>query len=374
MSDTLSEHRGYLVDTRRVARYGDAIDQVVAQGDTVVDLGCGFGILGMMCLKAGAAKAWGIDATDAIDIARETADRAGLGDRYHCIHDQTFRAELPEKVDVLICDHVGYFGVDYSIVHLMADARRRFLKPGGRMIPERLELYLAGVRSDGCRQMLDRWETDDVPGDYAWLRSYAVNTKHAVDLVPTDIATAPVVSGHVVLGDDAPETLVFKATLEIDEDGVLDGIGGWFVCELGGGVSMSNSPLARDAICRHQIFLGFDQPLAVTAGSKVDVSVRLSHRNGIIAWSVRDPATGRLQRYSNWAAMPMSAGERLKPHAAPRRLNDRGRALSVVLGYLDQSLTGQEIEQAILREHPALFPSADETARFVKDALADYTA
>ncbi|MFY7837217.1 MAG: 50S ribosomal protein L11 methyltransferase [Novosphingobium sp.] len=374
MSGTLSEHRGYLVDTRRVARYGDAIDRVVSQGDTVVDLGCGFGILGLMCLKAGAAKAWGIDATDAIDIARETAGRAGLGDRYHCIHDQTFRAELPEKVDVLICDHVGYFGVDYGIVLLMADARRRFLKPGGRIIPERLELYLVGIRSGGCRQMLDVWEVDDVPADYAWLRSYAVNTKHVVDLVPTEIATAPVVSGHVVLGEDAPETLVFKAMLEIDEDGALDGIGGWFACELGAGISMTNSPLARDAICRHQIFLGFEKPLAVKAGDKVEVSVRLSQRSGVIAWSVRDPASGRLQRYSSWAAMPMSAGERLKPHSTPRHLNDRGRALSVVLGYLDQSLTGLEIEEAILREHPALFPSADETARFVKDVLADYTA
>ncbi|HQS95378.1 MAG TPA: hypothetical protein PK823_02630 [Novosphingobium sp.] len=256
----------------------------------------------------------------------------------------------------------------------MADARRRFLKPGGRMIPERLGLYLAGVRSDSCRQMLDSWETADVPGEYAWLRSYAVNTKHAVDLVPTDIATDPVISGHIVLGEDAPETLAFKATLQIAEDGVLDGIGGWFNCDLGGGVSMTNSPLARDAICRHQIFLGFDQPLPVHAGDAVDVSVRLSHRNGIIAWSVRDPATGRLQRYSNWAAMPMSAGERLKPHVAPRQLNDRGRALAIVLSYIDQSQTGLEIEQAVLRDHPTLFPSADETARFVKDVLADYTA
>lgn len=112
MSDTLSEHRGYLVDKRRIARYGDAIDRVILAGDTVVDLGCGFGILGLMCLKAGASKAWGIDATDAIDIARETAARAGFGEKYHCIQDQTYRAELPEKVDVLICDHVGYFGVD----------------------------------------------------------------------------------------------------------------------------------------------------------------------------------------------------------------------------------------------------------------------
>lgn len=374
MPGTLSEHRGYLVDTRRTAFYGRAIDQVVTPGDTVADLGCGFGILGLMCLKAGASAVWGIDATDAIDIARETAARAGFDDRYHCIQSQTFRAELPGKVDLLICDHVGYFGLDYGIVQLMADARRRFLKPDGRMIPERIDLYLAGIRSENCRSLLGIWETSDVPADFAWLRSYAVNTKQVVDFTPTEIATDPVQVGSVRLGDDMPETIGFKASLAIEEDGVLDGIGGWFGCELGGGIRMTNSPLAREAMSRHQIFLGFDAPMPVKAGDVVEVSVKLNHRNSIIAWTARDPATGRMLRYSSWASMPLSASEKLKPGNAPRRANDRAAALQTILGYVDGTANAEDIEQAVLRDHPNLFPSTDEVSRFVKDVLADYTA
>lgn len=374
MTETLSEHRGYLVDTRRTVRYEEAIARIIADGDIVVDLGCGFGILGIMCLRAGAAKVWGIDATDAIDIARESAVRAGFGDRYSCIREQTFRAELPEKVDVLICDHVGYFGVDYGIVQLMIDARRRFLKPGGRMIPERLRLFLAGVRSDNCRALVETWGGSGVPSDFAWLRSYAVNTKHRVDLLPTEVATEPMQAGVVELGEEAPETLGFKATLEIEKDGLLDGIGGWFDCDLGAGVSMTNSPLSRDAISRHQIFLGFDRPLEVLAGDRVEVSVRVGHRNSILAWTVRDPRTGRFQRYSNWASMPMSVTENLRPGDAARSLNGRALALSTVLAYVDGQMTGAEIEQVVLRDHPSLFPSPEETARFVRDVLADYCA
>jgi protein arginine N-methyltransferase 1 len=373
VSGTLAEHRSYLVDERRLARYASAIDQVVKPGDTVADLGCGFGILGLLCLKAGAAKAWGIDGTDAVEIAAETARRLGFGDQYACVNEQTFRAELPEKVDVLICDHVGYFGIDYGILNLMIDARRRMLKPGGRMIPERLRLYLAGVRSRACRSLLDTWETSDVPADFNWLRSYAVSTKHPVDYRPAEIVTEPVLSGAVELGEDVAETLAFKATLLAEDEGVIDGIGGWFDCDLGGGVSMTNSPLARDRIKRYQIFLGFDQPLAVKPGDSVEVSVRVGHQNSVMAWSVRDPATGRLQKYSNWASMPMAISERMKPSVAPRTFNERGRAVKIVLGYIDNAMTGEEIEQAVLRDHPDLFPSPQEIARFVRDELARYS-
>lgn len=372
--DTLSEHRSYLIDTRRTALYERAIARVVSKGDTVADLGCGFGIFGLMCLDAGASRVWGIDSTDAIDIARESAVNAGYGDAYQCIPSSTFRAELPERVDLLICDHVGYFGIDYGILQLMSDARRRFLKPGGRMIPERIGLFLAGIRSDKCRSLLDRWETSDVPAYYAWLRSYAVNTKQVVDFVPTEIATAPVAVASLTLGDDVPETLGFTASLIADEDGLLDGIGGWFECDLGAGVRMTNSPLARDAMSRHHIFLGFDTPMDVKAGDVVDVSVKVNHRNSIIAWSAREPRTGRLRRHSTWASLPMSTSDRLKPGLAPRQPNDRARALTTVLSYVDGERTGEEIEQLVLADHPALLPSTDEIARFVKDVLADYTA
>jgi len=374
LSDTLSEHRGYLVDERRLSRYARAIDQVIAPGDTVADLGCGFGILGLMCLKAGAGKVWGIDGTDAIDIASDAVARAGFGERYHCINEQTFRAELPEKVDVLICDHVGYFGVDYGIVELMADARRRLLKPGGRMIPERLNLFLAGVQSDACRSLLDAWESKSVPPEYSWLRNYAVSTKHPVTYQPSDIATDPVLAGTVELGADAPETLVFKASLVIDEAGQLDGLAGWFDCDLGGGATMTNSPFARDKISRNQVFLGFEQPLSVNAGDTVEVSVRVGHQNSILAWSVRDPATGKLQKYSNWASMPMSLSDRVKPGNTARALNNRGRAIEVLLGYIKSGMTGAEIERAILHDHPDLLPSEQEIARFVRDELARYSS
>ena len=86
-------------------RFRQAIARTIRPGDFVADLGCGFGVLGMLCLQSGAAHCWGIDQTDAIEIARDTMARAGLGERYSCIGESSYRARLPEPVDLIICDH-----------------------------------------------------------------------------------------------------------------------------------------------------------------------------------------------------------------------------------------------------------------------------
>ena len=85
-------------------------------GDRVADLGCGSGILGLLCLRAGAGQVFGIDSTAMIEVARETFLRAGLAGRGDFIHGHSHRVELREPVDLVICDHVGYFGFDYGIV------------------------------------------------------------------------------------------------------------------------------------------------------------------------------------------------------------------------------------------------------------------
>ena len=44
----------------------------------------------------------------------------------------------------MLCDHLGYFGFDYGIIELLQDARERFLKPRGIVVPSRVKLMLGG--------------------------------------------------------------------------------------------------------------------------------------------------------------------------------------------------------------------------------------
>ena len=153
MSKTLAEHLGYLATPHRLDLYRAAVNKIVRPGDIVLDAGCGTGVLGLLCLQAGAAHVYAVDSSAAIELAREALTRSGWSSRVEFIRGSSFQVDLPQRVDVVICDHVGYFGFDYGLIALLADARKRFLKPGGKLIPGRLKLHV----SAGSRPNAGNW-------------------------------------------------------------------------------------------------------------------------------------------------------------------------------------------------------------------------
>lgn len=370
MSGALDEHYGYLSDPIRTECFQRAVAQAVKPGDVVVDLGCGFGVLGLMCLRAGAARVWGIDRTEAIEIARESAERAGLGDRYRCIRDHSFRVELPETADLIICDHVGFFGVDYGIIEALTDARRRFLKPGGTIIPGAISLELAGIASADCRHKAEAWADPSIPDDFHWLRGYGINSKHSHKFAASDLSTKCGQLLTIDLTGEAPANLHATVDLAVTRDGPIDGLGGWFAAELVPGVSMSNSPLADAPIGREQAFFAFDTPLEAQSGDVIRATIDIRHDTRIIAWSAEIPRSGERRSQSTWQSQILSESDLTPPGARVPRTSQAGIAARVVASYVDGNRTAREIEDAVAFDHPRLLPSEAEVRRFVRSELA----
>jgi protein arginine N-methyltransferase 1 len=335
----------------------------------VVDLGCGTGILGLLCIEAGASHVVAIDSGGMDRIAKEAFRRAGLSGRATFIADHSTRACLAEQVDLVICDQVGYFGFDAGIVEFCADARRRFLKPGGTMIPAKLHLHVAGVESDAAYRRVSDWEGEAVMPALRWLRGHAVNTKHPVRLRLEELLTPASPLGTIDLLRDDPGLFSWRATLRVDRDGTLHGVAGWFDCELAPGVSMTNSPLAAKPIDRSQAFLPIEEPVRVHAGEELAVSVMARPAEDVVAWVV-ETASGRRFKHSTWEGMLLGPEDlvRAAPNRVPR-VNAAGAARAIVLGYCDGHRTAREVEEAVLRGHPDLFPSRAEIVRFVAHVL-----
>ncbi len=373
MNAVLEEHLGYLADSVRIDRFREALGRTIEPGDLIADIGCGFGVLGLLSLRAGAARVWGIDSSDAIEIARETMARAGLSDRYHCLREHSGRAILPEPVDVLVCDHVGYFGFDYGIAATLGDARRRLLKPGGRIVPGRIVLKLAAVESPPARAKADAWSGEAIPSEFHWLRDYGTNTKHAHSFQSGEVVTRDVTLGTMDLHQDTAPHLTFRPKLTANRDCLLDGLAGWFECELAEGVWMTNSPIEQGRIDRDQAFLPFETPIPLQAGESVEIALTIRHEDSIISWSVRPPGERRWRKQSTWSSLiigPSCLGG--KGHG-PLHLGSIGKARLAVAAYVDGRRNAAEIEQLVLRDHPHLMPSPAETVRFVRTELARIT-
>jgi amino acid adenylation domain-containing protein len=132
-------------DDQRNRRYRAAIRKHV-RGRTVVDIGAGAdAILSRFCVESGASHVY------AVELMRESSARAraqlaslGYLDRVTLICSDSADVELPEKVDVCVSEVLGTIGSSEGVVPILNDARR-FLKPGGRMIPALSVTRIAGV-------------------------------------------------------------------------------------------------------------------------------------------------------------------------------------------------------------------------------------
>lgn len=370
MGSAFSEHIHYLTLPGRNALYRQAITSVIRPGDTVADLGCGVGVLGLFCLEAGASHCWGIDSSDAIYLARESMARAGLADRYTSIAASTFRTELRQKVDLIICDHVGFMGFDYGIIALMRDARQRFLKPGGTMIPEALALYAAPIMADACRDRAARWSDPLVPPEFHWLDVPNRNIRYSHEFTPDDLLGEPSMLGDIDFAADEPDFFRFEANLRVTRAGRFDGFAGWFDCQLAGDVRMTNSPLDPASIQRPQAFFPALESFAVEPGDEVRLSFRFRADDNTIAWTIHPPHGAAPQKLSTFNSAVLTPADLVKDHGRSLALNSLGAARAYVLAQVDGRRSGEAIIAKVLEERPDLLPTEQAIRDFVHGVLA----
>lgn len=79
------------------------------KGKTVLDVGTGSGVLAIWAGMAGARKVYAIEATSMAQHARRLVAANGLQDVVVVLEGYMEKIELPEKVDIIISEWMGYF-------------------------------------------------------------------------------------------------------------------------------------------------------------------------------------------------------------------------------------------------------------------------
>ena len=79
--DDARRRLGREFDVIKIDAYRRALKNLVRPDDVVIDMGCGTGLLGLLALEAGAAKVIAVDRGPIIELARETFEANGFGDR-----------------------------------------------------------------------------------------------------------------------------------------------------------------------------------------------------------------------------------------------------------------------------------------------------
>jgi SAM-dependent methyltransferase len=232
-----------LLDKIRCDTYREAIRRTVKPGDVVVDLGAGTGLLSFFALQAGARHVYAIEMTRIADVAAELIEANGFRDRITLVRQTSSRARLPERCDVLVTETLSAFCFDTeNTIEFVADARERFLKPGGRLIPESADTFLLPISSQafGLGRLPPRfYDLDYRPfikrtsAEYRYLRASGK---------PFLALSDPALCYHVDFRKDSKNPGKSFVPFRIIADGRLDGFLGWFEARLCEGVTLSNSP------------------------------------------------------------------------------------------------------------------------------------
>jgi len=205
--EDLEFHKGLLNDSHRVETYRTALTQnpSLIKDATVLDVGCGTGILSAFAVEGGASNVVGVDMVS-------VAKCDGVDDVQFVIGKPIQKAKLPiQKYDVIVSEFMGCALYEENITDMFLYARDNYLKPGGALLPDRGTIYVCGFKSDtngydGCKT-LEYVDPQNILTD-----DYVI---HRVDFTTVKLE----------------DTFEISSDIRFDSDEIIDGLVVWFDTE-----------------------------------------------------------------------------------------------------------------------------------------------
>jgi protein arginine N-methyltransferase 1 len=288
--DALDIHELMLKDSSRTLAYRTAITRNPSSfsGKTVLDLGCGTGILSLFAAEAHATRIYAVDNSAIALLAAQIVRANSLEGTITVFRSPIEELSLPSKVDVIVSEWMGHCLLSESMLESVLFARDAFLAPGGVLFPSEATMTIGGFEESAkLARIFSFWDT--IEGfSVKFMREVARGqpvievisegdlVTEACDLVSLDLMTATVSDLEI----DRPFSVRFL------REAVLGGFAVWFDVHFEGAESsliLSTSPSAPNTHWCQTLFL-LRQPLQGRADTELVGRFRmrpnaLRHRN-----------------------------------------------------------------------------------------------
>jgi len=301
-------HRRMLADRVRHDAFRAALEQAIRPGQsTVADIGAGTGVLAFFARQLGAREVWLYDPGAALGLAEVVAARNG-NDGLNFVPERSLDVADPPRVDVVVAEVLGNFAYEEEVLETLRDARR-FLKPGGTLIPQSIVQWAAPVTSDRFERDLASWRSVGFGLDWSDAEHLTRNNMYVFAIEPGDLLAGPAASW---------DTLDFGGTIDSQRSGTVSwrlatdapihGFALWWECTLAPGIVLTTSPLHARTHW-DQIYLPLLSPISGRAGDDLLLTVS-SETGGLetgidVRWTVEQKRSGAV---SNTQTLSISDG------------------------------------------------------------------
>jgi protein arginine N-methyltransferase 1 len=354
-----------IADTARVTPYVEALRRAVRPGAVVLDIGAGPGYFALLACQFGAARVYAIEPDEAIEIGRESARRQAGGERIVWLRGFSTDIALPEPVDVVIADLHGILPFYSGNITSLIDARRRHLKPGGVMIPQRDAVFAAPAEADDEYLDVERpWSINDAGVDLSPGRRFAANEWRraaSAPISPGRYLGAPLCWAEIDYRLCDTPNASGQSRWTAERSGVMHGYYVWFDSETMEGTRLSNAPTLPERVYR-RAFFPLEHPVAIAEGDGIQgaFAANLVSDEYILRWNTRiEDASGRPKAsftQSSFASRPVLKEDlaRSRPDYRPS-LGEAGRADLAVLAAIANGASLAEIADRLAREFPGRY-------------------
>lgn len=289
-SEWIPMHTAFIMDKTRTETLRRSILQIVKPSNVVLDVGAGSGILSLFACQAGAKRVYAIERNPIIKIAKKMAIQNGFEDRIIFINEDSRFTNLPEKVDVIISETIGSFGLEENILQILSDAKRRFLKPDGLFVPKGLKFFTAPV-------YLKESENTDLINIFAnkpWALDFSPIIKniknHVIYILITQLSnfeflSKPQESGFIDFKQSKTDSFTSKSNIKIQKNGILNGIISYFHIHFTDDIILSPEKAGQTSWSSWCVFafFPFTNPKNVKAGDTFETTVSYTDKTG---WQV----------------------------------------------------------------------------------------
>jgi ubiquinone/menaquinone biosynthesis C-methylase UbiE len=351
-----------IADKGRTSAYARALEQLVTPDSVVLDIGTGAGIMALLACRAGAARVYAVEPAGIIDVAREAAAANGFANRIRFIQAMSTEIDLPEQVDGIVAEIHGVLPLFQQSVTSIVDARDRFLKTGGWIIPARETMWTAVVSSPRAHaEVVDPWNTE-YAFDFSGAAWRAANQCRRRRFNASELATPPHCWATLDYAALAGPNVSGHISWTLERAAIGHGIAAWFDTEAAAGIGFSNSPSSEEHIFA-EMFFPWPEAVQLATGDKVAVQLRADLVGSSYVWSWKTEVTGSSSEavkasfgQSSLLAEPLGRGQlRRRADDFVAELNDDADVDRYILSLMDRKMPLGEIATAIQAAFPGVF-------------------
>lgn len=351
-------------DRVRTDAFADALRQVVKADSVVLDIGTGTGVLALLACKFGARRVYAIEPDDAIQVARQIAVANGYTERIEFIQDLSTQVALPEQADVIVADLGGILPWFRHHIPAIVDARKRFLAPGGVLIPKRDTVWAAATEAPNLyRRLVGPWDENQYGLDMQAARRIVTNTWSKGRVTREQLLVEPQCCAMLDYAIVENRNVRAELSWPVVRAGTGHGLVIWFDSVLIDGVGFSNAP-GEPELIYGSVFFPWLTPVRLADEDTVSVTLRadLVGDDHVWSWNTRvleqgDPSRVKANfEQSTFFGVPLSVAQLRKQQAScVPTLNRDGEIDRLILSSMDGKTPLAEIARKVSDRFPERF-------------------